>query len=98
MLIYNTHRSGKTDSLANGGGNGKNGVKKGNSKAKNGKNKAKNGKNGVKKNVYKSRSKRSSGVIRPKVFGGDRSKKSNQKKKLTKKNKNFLERIGLKLK
>lgn len=62
-----------------------------------GKNKAKNGKKHVKKG-YKSGNKRSIGVNRAKVTGGGAPRKSKPRKKLTKKNKEFLERIGLEVK
>lgn len=77
MLIYHTHRDGRSNTVSNElHGNVKNKVK----------------------NRYKSRTKRTSEVIRAKVSGGDRPKKSKPRKKLTKKNKKFLEGIGLKVK
>lgn len=79
MLIYNTHRNGRSNNTSIDLQNGK----KEENKVKNG---------------YKSRTKRSPGVIRAKVSGGDRSKKSKPRKKLTKKNRKFLEGLGLKVK
>lgn len=88
MLIYNTQRNGRSkvssfEVSSETNGNRKKRVKNGNKQKKKG---------------YKSRSKRTIGVNQAKVTGGDRAGKSKQKKKLTKKNKDFLERIGLKVK
>lgn len=53
-----------------------------------------------KKNGYKSTYNRNHGVIQAKVSGvdGQKKKKSKVRKKLSKKNKHFLEKLGLKVK
>lgn len=89
MMIYKNQSSGSSKihpsevSSEMQGGNRKKRVKNGKKRVKNG---------------YKSRTKRSPRVNHPKVIGGGRSRKSKPRKNLTKKNKLFLEKIGLKVK
>lgn len=77
MLIYHTHRNGRSNISSN--------------EIKSGKNCA--------KNAYKNRNGQNECVNRAKVVGGDsRKKKTKLRNKLSKKNKMFLNGIGLKVK